>query len=134
MAKDTAPVSTQLPLYGNYSYQKQDFVRSAIEIANAAGMSAALGAACDNRTGTVKITLTVELDEVTLRLIQNLASEGWIRTNTGAEWVVTLPPELFECGAFAPALAYAQAFKDALRCAMCHEVLIFKTACKSTSF
>ena len=127
-------MSTQLPLFGNYSYEKQDDGRNAIEIANAAGISAALGAACDNRTGTVKITLSTELDEVTLRLIQNLASEGWIRTDTGAEWVVTLPPELFECGAFAPALAYAQAFKDALRGEMCHEVLLFKTACKSTSF
>ena len=127
-------MNTQFPLFGNYSYQKQDEVRNAIEIANAAGMTAALGTACDNQTGTVKITMAVEMDEVTLRLIQNLASEGWVRTDTGAEWIVTLPPELFERDAFAPAVAYAQAFKNVLRCEMQPEALLFKMECKSSSY
>lgn len=127
-------MDTQLSLFGNYSYQKQDDVRNAIEIANAAGMSAALATPCDNSTGTVKITLIVDLDEVTLRLIQNLASEGWIRTETGAEWTVILPLGLFEPKAYAPAVAYAKSFRDVLRSEMFPETLMFKLECKSTSF
>jgi hypothetical protein len=127
-------MNTQLPLFGNYSYQKQDDVRNAIEIANAAGMSAAISTECDNCTGTVKITLNTELNEVTLRLVQNLTSEGWIRTDRGAEWKVTLPPELFAQDAFAPALAYARAFKDTLRCELSPERMTFKMESKSTSY
>ena len=124
--------SSQLSLFGNFSYQAQDEVRYAVEVAHAAGVAAAFGATPDKRRGTVKITLEVEIDDVTLRLIQNLISEGWTRTDKGVEWVVTLPPELFETKAYTPAHAYALAFKDALRSRLLPIALWFKMDSKYT--
>ena len=123
----------QIPLWSTTSrmYQVQDQVKYAVEMANAAGLAAACSAPEDGRWGKVKIYLQVELDEVTLRLIQYLRTEGWERTNDGAEWVVALPPDLFPPKAFSPAAAYAHAFKEALRREMYPETLMFKIESKS---
>jgi hypothetical protein len=117
---------SQLALFGNFSYKAQDEVIYAIEVAHAAGMAAAFGATADKRRGTVKITLDTELDDVTLRLVQNLTGEGWTRTDNGAAWTVILPPDLFERDAYTSALAYAQAFKETLRMKMHPYQFLFK--------
>ena len=127
-----AQYSTQLALFGNITYQAQDQVRYAVEIAHAQGITAAFGTDPDNRIGTVKISIDLEIDEVTLRLIQHLVGEGWTRTNGGAEWIVALPLDLFDRDAFTPAQAYALAFKDALRCTLQGYQLYFKIASKYT--
>jgi hypothetical protein len=123
---------SQLSLFGNFSYKPQDEVMYAIEIAHAAGVAAAFSATPDKRRGTVKITLDTELDDVTLRLVQNLTGEGWTRTDNGAAWTVILPPDLFENDAYTPALAYAQAFKETLRTKMYPYQFFFKLESKYT--
>ena len=125
--------ATQLSLWGPKYYHAQDQVRYAIEVANAKGIAAALDARPDTCRGTVRISLIVEeMDEVTLRLVQNLALEGWTRNSRGAEWMVTLPPNLFPCKAYTPAHAYALAFKHTLREQMHPEPIRFQIDCKYT--
>ena len=124
--------STQLSLFGNLSYQAQDPVRYAVEIAHAEGIAAAFGTEADNRVGTIKMSMNTEIDDVSLRLIQYLVSEGWVRTAVGAEWTVTLPPDLFPADAFTPAQAYALAFKDGLRRMLQEYHLYFKLTSKYT--
>jgi hypothetical protein len=125
----------QLPLLftTRRSYEVRDQVRYAVEIANAEGLAAATNAQVDGRSGRVKIYLCVdELDEVILRLIQFLQMDGWSRTGDGAEWIVSLPPELFSAMDYTAALEYACAFKSALRREMHPEQFRFKIESKYT--
>lgn len=125
-------IQLDLPLWSTPSrmHKVRDQVKYAVEMANAAGLAAACNAEQDNRQGRIKISLQVELDELTMRLIQYLRTEGWERTGNGVAWIVTLPPELFPSGSYAAASAYAHAFKETLRQEMHPEPLRFKVECK----
>lgn len=128
----TQQQANQPPLFSSLSCKVPDQARYAAEMAHAQGITAAFGADPDNRIGTVKITLDVENDDMTVRLIQNLVAGGWTRTGTGAEWIVSLPLDLFDRDAFAPAHAYALAFKDVIRRTMMGYQLFFKVNTKYT--
>ena len=125
-------IQLDLPLWTTAPRLREvrDQVKYAVEMANAAGLAAACDAPEDSRRGKVKISLHVELNELTLRLIQYLRTEGWEKTHSGAEWVVTLPPELFDSKQYAAAIAYTHAFKDRLRDEIFPEPLRFQVVCK----
>lgn len=125
---------TQLPLWGNMSCQAKDDVRYAIEVSHARGIAVAFGTEPDGRQGSVKITIGMEIDEVTVRLIQKLIGEGWTRNERGVEWTVVLPPDIFTGDyTYAQALAYAKAFTAKLREMMLPIRMIFKLECKYTT-